>query len=200
MIFTYFSNALFALGADEEEEEEAKKKYYQAGNNMADSLLRGLGFGGAAVSAGKNMVLEAIKQYESGRPDYTDVGLEALTLSPPIDSKINKLQSVGRTFTYRQSKEKIRTEGISLDNPIFEAVGKVISALTNVPLDRVVRKLDNLTTPIRQDVELWQAISLALGYSKWDIGLKDTKEEKKVTKEKPSPYGLRKVKIKGKVL
>jgi hypothetical protein len=200
MIFTYFSNALFALGADEEEEEEAKKKYYQAGNNMADSLLRGLGFGGAAVSAGKNMVLEAIKQYESGRPDYTDVGLEALTLSPPIDSKITKLQSAGRTFTYRQSKEKIRTEGISLDNPIFEAVGKVISALTNVPLDRVVRKLDNLTTPIRQDVELWQAISLALGYSKWDVGLKDTKEEKKVTKEKPSPYGLRKVKIKGKVL
>jgi len=200
MIFTYFSNALFALGADEEEEEEAKKKYYQAGNNMADSLLRGLGFGGAAVSAGKNMVLEAIKQYESGRPDYTDVGLEALTLSPPIDSKINKLQSVGRTFTYRQSKEKMRTKGISLDNPIFEAVGKAVSALTNIPLDRVVRKLDNLTTPIRQDVELWQAISLALGYSKWDIGLKDTKEEKKVTKEKPNPYGLRTVKIKGKLL
>jgi hypothetical protein len=168
------------MKSTDEEDEETKKRYYRIANSTADSLLRGIGFGGAAVATGKNMVLEAIRQYKSGRPNYEKVALEALTLSPPIDSKISKLQAAGRSFTYRQSREKIRTEGFSLDNPAFEAVGQVIAATTNLPADRVVRKLDNLTTPVRQDVETWQAISLALGYSKWDVGLieKSTKKPK----------------------
>ena len=180
IIFASLQSAMFALMFTDEEDEETKKRYYRIANSTADSLLRGIGFGGAAVATGKNMVLEAIRQYKSGRPNYEKVALEALTLSPPIDSKISKLASAGRSFTYRQSREKIRTEGFSLDNPAFEAVGQVIAATTNLPADRVVRKLDNLTTPIRQDVETWQAISLALGYSKWDVGLieKSTKKPK----------------------
>jgi hypothetical protein len=180
VIFSSLQSAMFALMFTDEEDEETKKRYYRIANSTADSLLRGIGFGGAAVATGKNMVLEAIRQYKSGRPNYEKVALEALTLSPPIDSKISKLASAGRSFTYRQSREKIRTEGISLDNPAFEAVGQVIAATTNLPADRVVRKLDNLTTPVRQDVETWQAISLALGYSKWDVGLieKSTKKPK----------------------
>ena len=180
IIFSSLQSAMFALMFTDEEDEETKKRYYRIANSTADSLLRGLGFGGAAVATGKNMVLETIRQYKSGRPNYEKIALEALTLSPPIDSKISKLASAGRSFTYRQSREKMRTEGISLDNPAFEAVGQVIAATTNLPADRVVRKLDNLTTPVRQDVETWQAISLALGYSKWDVGLieRNTKKPK----------------------
>ena len=168
-----------------------EKRYYRIANSTADSILRGIGFAGAAVATGKNMVLETIRQYKSGRPNYEKVALEALSLSPPIDSKISKLQSAGRTFTYRQSREKIRTEGISLDNPAFEAVGQIIAATTNLPADRVIRKLDNLSTPVRQDVETWQAISLALGYSKWDVGLIDSQAKKPKTKTS----GLKKKKV-----
>lgn len=77
-------------------------------------------------------------------------------------------------------------EGFSLDNPAFEALGQVVSAATNLPADRVIRKLDNLSTPVRQDVEMWQAISLALGYSKWDVGLieKQTKKPKGISRDK----------------
>ena len=197
VIFTAMQGAMFAMIFDEtDDEEKDKDKYYRAANSISDSLLRGLGFGGAAVATGKNMVLEAIKQYESKRPDYQKVALKSLSLSPPIDSKIRKLQSAGRTFTYRQSKEKIRTEGLSLDNPAFEAVGQIISATTNLPADRVVRKLDNLSTPVRQDVETWQAISLALGYSKWDVGLIESQAEK----PKSSTTGLKKKKLKRKKL
>ena len=180
VIFSSLQSAMFALMFTDEEEEETKKRYYRIANSTTDSLLRGLGFGGAAVATGKNMVLETIRQYKSGRPNYEKIALEALTLSPPIDSKISKLASAGRSFTYRQSREKMRTEGVSLDNPAFEAVGQIIAATTNLPADRVVRKLDNLTTPVRQDVEKWQAISLALGYSKWDVGLieRNTKKPK----------------------
>ena len=95
-------------------------------------------------------------------------------------------------FTYRNTREQMLNAGFTLDNPIFESAGKIISATTNLPADRVIRKLDNLSTPVRQDVETWQAVSLALGYSKWDVGLIESKAKKPQT----STTGLKKVKRK----
>ena len=198
IVFNALQSALFALAFSDEEEEKEKNKYFRIANGTADGILRGLGFGGAAVSVGKNMVLEAIKQYESGRPNYEKVGTKILSISPPIDSKIRKLQAAGRTFTYRQTREKIFTEGLSLDNPAFEAVGQAVSGLTNIPADRVIRKMDNLSTAATQDIETWQAISLALGYSKWDVGLikpKTKKPKKPKTKLKVNKKVSKKRKI-----
>jgi len=193
IVFSSLQTALFALAFDEEEEEEkTRSRYFRIANGTADGLLRGLGFGGAAVAAGKNMVLEGIRQSKLARPNYEEVAYEALKLSPPISSKIDKLASAGRMFTYRNTREKMKTAGFTLDNPIFESAGKIISATTNLPADRVIRKLDNLSTPVRQDVETWQAVSLALGYSKWDVGL----IESKAKKPESSTKGLKKVKRK----
>ena len=116
------------------------------GNSIADSLLRGVGVGGAVVATAKNLVMKTIEEYKSGRPDYTDVALELTTLSPPINSKLRKLQSAGRSFTYKQTREEMREKGIAIDNPAAEAGGKIISALTNVPADRAIRKMNNLKT------------------------------------------------------
>ena len=196
ILFSTLQSALFALAFDDEEEEQVRNRYFRVGNSVADSFLRGLGFGGAAVATGKNMVLEAIRQQKSKRPDYERVALKALSLSPPIDSKLRKLMSAGRTFTYRNTREKMKTAGFSLDNPVFDATGQVISATLNLPADRVIRKLDNLSTPVRQDVETWQAISLALGYSKWDVGL----IESQAKKPKPKTKGLKTKKLKTKKL
>ena len=191
IVFSSLQSALFALMFNEDDdEEEARNKYFRVANSSADGLLRGLGFGGAVVSTIKNMVLEVINQTKANRPNYEKAALKALTLSPPIDSKIRKLMSAGRAFTYKNTRERMAKEGFSLDNPAFEALGQVVSATTNLPADRVIRKLDNLSTPVRQDVEAWQAISLALGYSKWDVGLIE-----KSTK-KPTIKGIRKSKKK----
>jgi hypothetical protein len=178
IVFSAMQTALFAMMFDDEEEDKERDRYFRIANSSADGLLRGLGFGGAAVATIKNMILEAINQTNKARPNYERVAIKALTLSPPIDSKIRKLMSAGRTFTYRNTREKMAKEGFSLDNPAFEALGQVVSATTNLPMDRVIRKMDNLSTPIRQDVEAWQAISLALGYSKWDVGLIETQTKK----------------------
>ena len=192
IIFSSLQTALFALAFDDEEEEKTRDRYFRIANGTADGLLRGLGFGGAAVAAGKNMVLEGIRQSKLARPDYEEVAYEALKLSPPISSKIEKLASAGRMFTYRNTREQMLNAGFTLDNPIFESAGKIISATTNLPADRVIRKLDNLSTPVRQDVETWQAVSLALGYSKWDVGLIESKAKKPQTSTK----GLKKQKEK----
>ena len=193
VIFSSLQTALFALAFDEDEDDEkTRNRYFRIANGTADGLLRGLGFGGAAVAAGKNMVLEGIRQSKLARPNYEEVAYEALKLSPPISSKIDKLASAGRMFTYRNTREQMLNAGFTLDNPIFESAGKIISATTNLPADRVIRKLDNLSTPVRQDVETWQAVSLALGYSKWDVGLIESKAKKPQT----STTGLKKVKRK----
>ena len=196
IMFSTLQSALFALAFDDEEEDKVRDRYFRVGNSVADSFLRGLGFGGAAVSTLKNMVLEAIRQAKKDRPDYENVAIKALSLSPPVDSKIRKLMSAGRTFTYRNTREKMAKEGFSLDNPAFEAIGQTISATTNLPADRVIRKLDNLSTPIRQDVETWQAIAIALGWSKWDVGLIDSS----TSKPKAKTSGLKKKKLKRKKL
>lgn len=192
IVFSSLQSALFALMFDDDDDEEkARTKYFRVANSSADGLLRGLGFGGAVVSTIKNMILEAINQTKSNRPNYEKAALKALTLSPPIDSKIRKLMSAGRAFTYRNTREKMAKEGFSLDNPAFEALGQIVSASTNLPADRVIRKMDNLSTPVRQDVEAWQAISLALGYSKWDVGLIE-----KSPKPKAKTTGMKSVKLK----
>jgi hypothetical protein len=177
LMFSYLQAGLFSMIFDgEDDEEEDMKKYAFTFNSMADGFLRGLGFGGAIAATTKNMVLEAIDQ-SKGRGNYDEVVWEALKLSPPLASKISKARAVGRTFGWKQEREKVFTEGFSLDNPAFEAVGKAVSATTNIPLDRVVRKLDNISYPMRHDIEFWQAAALYLGWGQWELGLKDVKKQ-----------------------
>jgi hypothetical protein len=189
IIFTALQSAMFAMLFSDEEDDKEKEKIGRIGNGIADTLLRGSGVYGAGVAMIKNIVMEAIKQYNSGRPDYTKAAAKITSISPPVDSKIRKLQSVGRTFTYKQEIEKMRTKGFDIDNPAYMAVGQTVSALANIPLDRAVRKMNNLKTAVDQDTELWQSIGLALGYSEWDLGMiqaqqKKDKEQKKADKVK----------------
>ncbi len=184
IIFSALQQGLFALLFDEEDEEKEKSRYFRIGNSSIDTLLRGSGVYGAAAATVKNMILEIIEQSEKSRPDYTKVAIEATTLSPPINSKLRKLESAGKTFTYKQSKEKVFSEGFSFENPAFLAGGRVISAVANLPVDRVVQKADHIYTAMQDETELWQAIALSLGWSEWDLNMIE-KQTKKAKKPKP---------------
>ena len=184
IIFTTLQQALFALSFDDEEDEE--EAMTKVANGIVDTLLRGSGVYGAGVATMKNMILEAIKQYKSKRTDYTKAALKLTTLSPPVDTKIRKLMSAGRAFTYKQSKKDMRELGIDVDNPAALAVGQIASALGNVPLDRAVLKLQNLKAASNQERETWEQIFLAMGYSDWQLGIKDDKSKK----DRPKTKGI----------
>ena len=109
-------------------------------NGMLDSILRGLGYAGAAVSVAKNTLLKFYEESEKDRPKYENVAFEILNISPPIDSKITKIRSAMRTLQYEM--DEIKEKGFSLDNPAYSASAKVFSALTNVPLDRLFTKAE----------------------------------------------------------
>ena len=180
IIFTALQSAMFAMLFSDDDDDKEKERYGRIGNGIADTLLRGSGVAGAAVATAKNMVLKVIDEYRSGRPNYEKVAAEITTLSPPINSKLRKLQSAGRAFTYKQNLEKMREEGpLSIDNPAYMAAAQVLSATANIPLDRALRKLENLRASVDSDTEMWQRISLMLGYSKWDVGIIDEERKQK---------------------
>ena len=183
IIFTALQQAMFAMAFDDESDEDEKEAMAKIANGVADTLLRGTGVYGAAATTVKNIVLEAIKQQKSKRTDYTKAALKSLTLSPPIDTKVRKLMSAARAFTYKQSLKDMKTKGASVDNPAALAAGQVISAAANVPIDRFIIKARNIKGALDQQNETWQQIALALGYSEWQLGIeKDKSDEAKPIK------------------
>ena len=183
IIFSALQTALFSALFDDDEE-ELDKKEIRIANSMLDSILRGVGVYGAIASTGKNIYLEIDKQSKKPKPDFTQAAIRSLDLSPPISSKIRKLMSAGRAFSFKTTREKM--VGFDLDNPAIYAGGQIVSALTNIPLDRAIKKADNLRTAVDNDTKFWQSVALALGYSKWDLGLVETSK----TKGKKSKFGV----------
>ena len=54
----------------------------------------------------KNVLLEINKQSKKDRPDYEKAALRSLSISPPVDSKVRKLLSAARAFSYKTTREK----------------------------------------------------------------------------------------------
>jgi len=181
MIFSYLANAMFAVDDESEDEDDkrfadtAKTRFVQT---IADSYLRGMGLVGAGVSAIKNGILSAAKETKKANADYGNTVIDLLNISPPIGSKARKLYSAGKTYKY--NKDVIPEMGFRLDNPATLGIGKVISAFTNLPADRVVQKLLNIKNASNADFENWQRIAMFMGLSNWSIGAKDEKLEAEI--------------------
>jgi len=179
IIFNAVQQALFAMAFGDEETEDEKKqeKYVSIANGMADSLLRGTGIAGAVASVGKNAVIRIIKESKKKRPKYEKVGYELLKISPPISAKISRINQAARAYEW--NKKEMMTKGFSLDNPAFLAGGNVVSALTNIPLDRVVKKINNVVKATESDMELWERVALFAGWQDWELGIKEEEKPKK---------------------
>ena len=172
LIFNALQQAVFAIGfGDNEDEEDEKEKYTNVVNGMLDSLLRGMGLTGAYFSVGKNMIMRVIKEQKEDSPEYEKVVADFARLSPPISSKFSRLRQAGRTFSWE--KEEMREKGFAIDNPALQASANVISAATNIPIDRLVRKANNINTAVSQDLELWERFALLGGWQDWELGIDD---------------------------
>jgi hypothetical protein len=176
IIFTALQQALFATLFDDEEEEKESDKYIKGANSMLDSFLRGIGFAGAAISVGKNIALKIVEQSKKKSPKYEDAALKLLDISPPISSKISKVRSAGRIYSW--NKKEIREKGLSFDNPANEAIGKLTSAFINLPLDRAIQKADNIQNALAEETDTWQRIALLAGWKDWELGMQEKKKKK----------------------
>ena len=173
LIFNALQQGLFALGFGDDDEDEDSKKSLNTLNGMMDSTLRGLGIGGAAVSVVKNLLLDVYERSKRSRPEYVDSVWKLLQFSPPISSKISRLRQAAWHFNSKKRREEMKEKGFSIDNPAYEAAAKVVSATTNVPLDRVLNKYNNIEDAIQEETEWWQRVALILGWPKWQLEQKD---------------------------
>ena len=178
-IFNAMQKALFALGFEDEKDENQSAKVEKVAEGMLDSILRGTGLYGNAVVAGKNFTLDLAKRVKAGKALEPSVW-KLFDVAPPLDSKITKMRSALNTLDW--SGDEIKEAGLTLENPAAMASAQIISATTNVPLDRVLRIYDNTRAAVASDTEAWQRVALILGWSSWELGMKKEEDEKLTTK------------------
>jgi hypothetical protein len=169
VIFHSLQQTLFALLFDDETDDEEKDRAAKVANGMADSLLFGLGFGGAAISTVKNVLLKVMSEHEKKNPKYEEAVWSLFDFSPVLDSKVRKMRTGLKTFSW--NREEIKKRGWSLDNPAYLAIAQMISATTNIPIDRVLRKTMNLRAAMDEETRTWQRVALILGWDTWSVGL-----------------------------
>ena len=69
IIFNSLQQALFALAFEDETEDEEKNRAADIAHGMADSILFGLGFGGAFISTVKNLMRVVMQESDKKSPD-----------------------------------------------------------------------------------------------------------------------------------
>jgi len=194
LIFNALQNALFSMAFDEDDEmsEQEKQSSYRALNGMADSVMRGSGYVGAIASVLKNTAIKLNTELDKKRPNIERVLVsDLLKVSPPLSAKVSQIQNASRA--YQWNKDEMMEKGFSLDNPAYLAGGQVISAATNVPLDRLIKKVNNIDAALGENVEEWQRIALLAGWNEWNLGMQETSKKPKKSK-KIKKVGGRKLK------
>tara|TARA_R100001198_G_scaffold96012_1_gene84074 strand:+ start:8 stop:2161 length:2154 start_codon:yes stop_codon:yes gene_type:complete len=198
LIFYGLQTAMFAMmfDNDEQDEEFFSKKRDRILNGSMDTILRGMGVGGAVISTIKNTAIKwAENQGKGFGKEDNAVIMEMLQLSPPIGIKARKLSSAEKTYDYNK-KVIDEMSTFDIDNPVWSAVGNTVEATTNLPLARLHRKTMNLREATNTENEWWQRLAMAMGWSQWDVGVKN--EEVEALKEKIKQNKKKSKKLKGK--
>jgi hypothetical protein len=216
-IFSSLQAALFLPFDDEDDEvlekmtKEERKEYdklkqkqenkvYSILNSMLDTVLRGSGVGGAALATIKNAIVEYDKQEERKMfADHAYTILAATSVSPPISSKLRKLYSIHRTNKFE--KDVVQERGWEVSragrlnlSPKYDMVGAGVTAITNIPLDRLVEKTNNIAEALDNRNTALQRTALILGWKEWELNVKNEENEviKKEAKVKRKAEGIEK--------
>ena len=161
VMFNSLQQALFA--ADEDNIDE---KTLNTIEGMIDSQLRGTGMFGNAVVMGKNVIEDVYKRSKKARPEYIDAVWKITSIAPGINSKVSKLKTTG----YLVDNKIDELPGpMSFDNPALQATTSATEAITNLPVERVRRKLQNVIDATNQENEYWQSMAMLLGWPKWQL-------------------------------
>ena len=187
LIFNALQKGAFALGFGlyDDEPEKEKKQITSIFEGMADSLLRGVGIQGQIALTAKAFLKDITKDQDTR--SFTDKNWDnILAISPPIGSKIKKMMSADYLFdTYANS---VQANAVDIRNPHLMAYAQYASALFNIPVDRILRKLHNLESVFADDTAEWQKAALFLGWNEWDLGIDGMERELGKTAIKTEEY------------
>lgn len=207
ILFSALQAALFLPFEEEDEEAIAKMSKEQKAeyeklkkkqedkttnilNGMVDTLLRGSGVTGALVATLKNVAMEYNKQEEREMfADHAYTVLAASSISPPISAKARKLYGVVRINKFEKDVIEARGWEVTRDgrlnlSPNYDIAGNIAVATTNLPLDRVVEKVNNLSEALDSRNTKIQRLALVLGWKEWELNVKNEENDKIKTEAK----------------
>ena len=197
LMFTALQGAMFASGFGDDEDEvsfdyfkrqgmsdkEAEKamEYYnskdskkdmETANSMLDNILRGVGVQGVILATAKNVLLDLYRRSEKeGQypgPEYGDNAWKLLEVSPPMSIKVKKYKGGLRDYEMNSWRPEAG-EPFNINNPSYRSAAKVVSAVTNVPVDRAFQKMENVQGALDETNENWQRVAMLLGWPKWQL-------------------------------
>ena len=121
-------------------------------------------------------------------PKYSKAIKEVVSISPTVGSKYKKIANALKAAEYGAFDDM----KFSLDNQAYMAMANVISATTNIPVDRALRKSQNIQGALNEDYDTWERIAMAAGWQDWELGIgkKKKSKKKKTTKKKKQSGGI----------
>ena len=179
-IFYTLQTALFAMMFDDDEEDNNNlflKKQERLINGSIDSILRGSGVAGAVLSTLKNVAIAFARQRDVNyNPDESAVIVEALNFSPVLGIKARKVVNAEKTLNYNKKLTK-HMETFDIDNPHWAAYTNYVEGFTNIPLNRLYQKTQNVRQGLNNEHEAWERTLMILGWSQYNLNLKNSKME-----------------------
>jgi len=196
-IFYSLQTALFAAMFDDDDEDERfLKKKERMINGSIDSVLRGSGFLGAAVSTLKNMAIKFAEQRNKGyNPDESAVIMELFNLSPPVGIKARKIVNAEKTLNYNR-KVIEEMSFFDIDNPQWSATTSYIEGITNIPVNRLYNKVQNVRQSLNNQNSALHRALMFLGWSQYNLGIENKKMEEikaKTKKKKKKAKSISKI-------
>lgn len=190
-MFSALQTGLFAVMFSNDEEKDkidktTEKKMIDAADGILDTILRGAGFLGGTVATLKNMFFKYREESEKDfKADYAKVVMEGANISPPIGSKLRKVYSGLQQSKFDRDLIKERGWGIMQNGrvhlgPMYSVSGKVVEATTNIPMDRLVNKIENVSQAMNSQNQAWQRVAVGMGWSPYSVGITGSAEDLKI--------------------
>jgi len=205
LIFYGLQTALFAVmfGLEDDDEEkraeQVLKKKERVINGAIDTILRGSGIYGVAVSTIKNMIIKFLEQREKGyNKDESAVLMEALNFSPVVGIRARSIVNAEKTVNYNEEIIK-EMSTFDIDNPMWSVVTNYVQ-VAGFPANRMYQKTINLRNAADNQYTAFQRGMFFSGYTTWSLNLGDTqkmKDIKQKIKDKKKKEAKRKTKPKG---
>jgi hypothetical protein len=196
IMFAVLQQGLFAVlfSGDDKEDEEAKKKkakdtekkLYDIADGVLDTILRGTGFLGGITATLKNVYMKYLEEEPKDfKADYAKVVLEGANISPPIGSKLRKLYSGFQQTKFERDLIKERGWGVTQDGrvhlgPLYGVTGKLVEATTNLPADRLVNKIENVSQAFNSKNTALQRVLVGIGFNPYSIGIEDSEADQEI--------------------
>jgi hypothetical protein len=176
------------FGQDDEEEDvtpEEKTAYFYALNSWVDGQIKMFGVPGLAATVFKNMALSEyrnelfLNKEEGGfigpkRKEENQAIRDLLSFSPSLSSKATQASAIEKLQKWNINKTKADYYGLDdfwylyPQDPAWEIMARRMNLYLNIPMDRLHRKLENISLAMSEETALMQDILFLFGYSKYN--------------------------------